>query len=162
MRTITGRPKSTPVSYPPFMAGISPPKLRHDNSCLSLDTKAKHVDRLLHHTLYIQPTPTPLKSRRLLRPYVKHLEREGTALPQVPSPLEVYINELTPKPDGYQYPRKAWVQLNRLRTGVGRFKANMVKMCLAASNQCECGSVLTAENIARMPYAETSVQDLRH
>jgi len=78
---------------------------------------------------------------------VEHLDREGIALPQVPSSLKLYINELTPKPDGYQYPRKAWVQLNRLCTAVGRFKANMVKMGLAASNQCECGSVQTAEHI---------------
>jgi len=66
------------------------------------------------------------KSRRLLRLYVEHLEREGIALPQVPLPLKLYVNELTPKPDGYQYPRNAWVQLNRrpnhLHTGVGRFK----------------------------------------
>jgi len=57
---------------------------------------------------------------------VEHLEREGIALPQVPLPLKLYVNELTPKPDGYHYPRNAWVQLNRqpnhLYTGVGRFK----------------------------------------
>jgi len=147
MRTITGCLKSTPLSYLPFLAGIIHPKLRRDTSCLSLYTKAKHVDHLLHHTLCIQPTPTRLKSRWLLWPYVEHLEIEYIALPQVPSPLKLYINELTPKPNGYQYPRKSWVQLNRLRTGVGRFKANMVKMGLAASNQCECGSVQTAEHI---------------
>jgi len=95
----------------------------------------------------MQPSPTGLKSRRLLRPYVEHLEREAIALPQVPSPLELHINELTPKPVGYQYPRKSWVQLNRLRTGVGRFEANMEKMGLATSNQCERGSVQTAEHI---------------
>jgi len=78
---------------------------------------------------------------------VEHLEIEGIALPQVLSPLKLYIIELTPKPDGYQFPRKAWVEPNPLRTGVGRFKENMVKMCLAASNQCECGSVQTAERI---------------
>ena len=142
---ITGCLKSTQVSYLPFLAEISPPKLRHDTSCLSLYTKAKPVDHLLHRTLYIQLTPTRLKSRRLLRLYVEHLEREGIALPQVPSPLKLYINELTLKPDGYLYPAKAWVQLNRLRTAVGRFKANMVKMDLAASNQCQWSTVQTAE-----------------
>jgi len=95
----------------------------------------------------MQPTPTRLKPRRLLRPYVEHLEKEGVALPQVLSPLKVYINELTPKPDGYQYPRKAWVQPNRLRTGVGHFKVNIVKMGQVTSNQLERGSVQTAEHI---------------
>jgi len=53
MWKVTGCLKSTQVSYLPFLAEISPPKLRHDISCLSLYTKAKPVDHLLHRTLYI-------------------------------------------------------------------------------------------------------------
>ena len=35
--------------------------------------------------------------------------------------------------------RKHWTTLNRLRTGVGRYKASMKKWGLADSATCECG-----------------------
>ena len=35
--------------------------------------------------------------------------------------------------------RKHWTTLNRLRTGVGRYKASMKKWGLADSAACECG-----------------------
>ena len=36
--------------------------------------------------------------------------------------------------------RTAWVKLNRLRTGVGRFGSSMHKWGLASSAKCECGA----------------------
>jgi len=38
-------------------------------------------------------------------------------------------------------PRKAWVQLNRLRTGHARFKANLHRMGLADNKNCVCGDI---------------------
>ena len=35
--------------------------------------------------------------------------------------------------------RKHWTTLNRLRTGVGRYRASMKKLGLADSAACECG-----------------------
>ena len=59
-------------------------------------------------------------------------------------------------------PRAAWVKLNRLRTGVGRFHSSMHKWGLASSPNCECGGskqtvdyvliVLTACPIHRAPH----------
>ena len=53
----------------------------------------------------------------------------------------------------------AWVKLNRLRTGVGRFHSSMHKWGLAPSPNCECGGseqtadhVLTACPIHRAPH----------
>ena len=44
--------------------------------------------------------------------------------------------------------RTAWVKLNRLRTGVGRFDSSMHKWGLAPSANCECGaSEQTADHI---------------
>ena len=43
--------------------------------------------------------------------------------------------------------RNAWVQLNRLRTGVGRFVANMKSMGLCGSHLCKCGKVQKTPNI---------------
>ena len=39
----------------------------------------------------------------------------------------------TSKSEGCHYLRKAWTQLNWLRTGVGRFKLNMIKIGLIPS-----------------------------
>ena len=36
--------------------------------------------------------------------------------------------------------RPAWVKLNHLRTGVGRFRSNMHKWGLAQSATCKCGA----------------------
>jgi len=37
-------------------------------------------------------------------------------------------------------PRRAWVRLNRLRTGVGRFRSCLYKLDMASSAACECGT----------------------
>ena len=63
------------------------------------------------------------------------------------------------RPVGMGLPRAAWVNLNRLRTGVGRFHSSMHKWGLAPSPNCECGAseqtadrVLTACSIHRAPH----------
>ena len=40
---------------------------------------------------------------------------------------------------GEELSRKHWTTLNRLRTGVGRYRASMKKWGLADSAACECG-----------------------
>ena len=37
-------------------------------------------------------------------------------------------------------PRTAWVRLNRIRTGVGRFRSCLYKWVMASSSACECGA----------------------
>ena len=63
------------------------------------------------------------------------------------------------RPVGMGLPRAAWVRLNRLRTGIGRFHSSMHKWGLASSPNCECGAseqtadhVLTACPIHRAPH----------
>ena len=49
---------------------------------------------------------------------------------------------------GEDLSRKHWTTLNRLRTGVGRYKASMKKWGLADSAACECGELeQTADHI---------------
>ena len=44
--------------------------------------------------------------------------------------------------------KTAWIKLNRLHTGVGRFGSSMHKWGFASSAKCECGaSKQTADNI---------------
>ncbi len=47
----------------------------------------------------------------------------------------------TALPPGAELPRKEWVSLNRLRTGVGRFGAFMYRWGLRQSAACQCGAL---------------------
>ena len=64
------------------------------------------------------------------------------------SRLRAFVPETGARPVGMGLPRAAWVKLNRLRTGVGRFHSSMHKWGLAPSPDCECGaSEQTADHV---------------
>ena len=72
------------------------------------------------------------------------------------SRLRAFVPKNSARPVGMGLPRAAWVKLNRLRTGVGRFHLSMHKWDLAPSPNCKCaaseqtaGHVLTAYPIHR-------------
>ena len=56
------------------------------------------------------------------------------------SRLRAFVPGTGAWPVGMGLPRAAWVKLNRLRTGVGRFHSSMHKWSLAPSPNCECGA----------------------
>ena len=75
------------------------------------------------------------------------------------SRLRAFVPETGARPVGMGLPRAAWVKLNRLQTGVGRFHSSMHKWGLAPSPNCECGAseqtedhVPTACPIHRAPH----------
>ena len=75
------------------------------------------------------------------------------------SRLRAFVPGISARPVGMGLPRAAWVKLNRLRTGVGRFHSSMHKWGLAPSPNCECGAseqtadhVLTVCPIHRAPH----------
>ena len=75
------------------------------------------------------------------------------------SRIRAFVLGTGARPDGMGLPRAAWVKLNRLRTGVGRFHSSMHKWGLVSSPNCECGTseqtadhVLTACLIHRTPH----------
>ena len=77
------------------------------------------------------------------------------------SRLRAFVPGTGARPVGMGLPRAAWVKLNRLRTGVGRFHSSMHKWGLVPSPNCECGvseqtadHVLTACPIHRAPHGE--------
>ena len=43
-------------------------------------------------------------------------------------------------PPGITLPERAWVRLDRIRTGVGRFRSCLYKWGMASSAACECGA----------------------
>ena len=75
------------------------------------------------------------------------------------SRLRAFVPETGARHVGMGLPRAAWVKLNLLRTGVGRFHSFMHKWGLAPSPNCECGvseqtadHVLTVCPIDRAPH----------
>ena len=75
------------------------------------------------------------------------------------SRLRAFVPGTGARPVGMGLPRAAWVKLNRLWNGVGRFHLSMHKWGLAPSPNCECGAseqtadhVLAACPIYRAPH----------
>ena len=65
------------------------------------------------------------------------------------SRLRAFVPWTGARPVGMGLPRAAWVKLNRLQTGVGRFHLSIHKWGLAPSPNCKCGaSEQTADRIA--------------
>ena len=64
----------------------------------------------------------------------------GTEYSKSMSALCVYIPRVSTRPIAMSLTRTAWVKLNRLRTGVGRFGSSVHKWGLAPSAKCECGA----------------------
>ena len=56
------------------------------------------------------------------------------------TPTQFTVPPATAVPPGADLPRREWVTLNRLRTGVGRFGANMHRWGLSTSAACPCGA----------------------
>ena len=64
------------------------------------------------------------------------------------SRLHAFVPGIGARPVEMGLPRAAWVKLNRLRIGVGRFDSSMHKWGLAPSSNCECGaSEQTADHV---------------
>ena len=55
------------------------------------------------------------------------------------SKLRSFIPDAGPRPLGFVLPRPAWMRLNYLQTGVGRFCSSMHKWGMAPSVICESG-----------------------
>jgi len=91
----------------------------------------------------------PLRSfwRKPLRSLVELSSIYGETTTPIPAALQFFIPAFGPQPPGCDLHRNTCAQLNRLRTGVGRFAANMKLMGLCGSGLYECGKVHTAHRI---------------
>ena len=157
LRIVTGCLRPTPTAYLPILAGIQPAELRRKGATLRLARRALEPNHLLHSKVMSQPPGTPrLKSRRPFVPAAQELLKILDSLEisaarwtdhtwnlewqSTSSRLHGFIPDAGPRPPGISLPRAAWVRLNRLRTGVGRFRSSMHKWGLAPSAACECGA----------------------
>ena len=157
LRIITGCLKPTPVPYLSVLAGIAPASLRREAATLTLARKAHEHDwHILHETTTKAVPLSRLKSRH---PFSRTAQQMLGTVPEDMSarawlatawrrewesavPSSRMHHHLLDPGDGVQgehLPRRQWTLLNRLRTGVGRFKMSMKRWGLADSAVCECG-----------------------
>jgi hypothetical protein len=155
MRLVSGSLIATPVDNLPILSGIAPPELRRDFMKLKLSRKASEQSLI--------PPPSHPQDQRIPR---RHFASDVSTLlarhPYQPSwtrdrwtdqwdastsPLRQFINSPSNKPHGCVLPRNSWVNLNRIRSGVGRTKHFLHKIGAEPSDSCECGEAQTIKHI---------------
>ena len=155
LRIVTGCLSPTPTDHLPVLSGIQPAELHQMGATLSL----AYLGSLDHdHILYgllngsSDTRQVRLKSRRPFVPAARNLldnlarlgirasewtnHKWKTEYCENASRLRGFVPGTGARPVGMSLPRTAWVKLNRLRTGVGRFHSSMHKWGLAPSPNC--------------------------
>jgi len=154
----TGRLRPTPADNLTILAGIQPAELRRNAATLSPGRRAMAPKHLLQPTLTHPPSANArrLKSRH---PFVPAAQ-QGISLSDNnfvraarwadhqwnaewadnPTRLRIFIPDTGTHLLGMTLARRAWVRLNRFRTGVGRFCSCLYKWGMASSAACECGA----------------------
>ena len=186
LRIVTGCLRPTPTDHLPVLSGIQPASLRRMGATLSLVYRGSlDPDHILYGLLSgsSDTRQVRLRSKRPFMPDARNLldnlarlgipasewtnHKWKTEYCKNASRFHVFLPETDARPVGMGLPRAAWVKLNRLRTGVGRFHSSMHKCGLAPSPNCECGAseqtadnVLTACPIHRAPHEARDLTDL--
>ena len=154
MRIVTGCLRPTSTENLPVISGIQPAELRRQGATLSLaDRSSSDPGHILHNQV---TKPRAASKERLFVPAARKLLHNlselgiraaqrtnlawDTEYSKSMSALGVYIPRVITRHIGMRLTRTAWVKLNRLRTGVGRFGLSMHKWGLASSAKCECGA----------------------
>ena len=119
-------------------------------------------DHLLHDVMENSTHRKRLKSLRPLTHYAHQLvssvtsqetvthwtqTRSAESWASTTTRLHRYMPTPSNSGQGVGLSRRSWTRLNRLRTGVGRFGANMLRWGLSTSDCCDCGAEQTAEHI---------------
>ena len=178
LRIVTGCLCPTPKDHLPILSGIQPAELRRLGATLSLAHRGSlDPDHILYGLLSgsSDTRQVRLRSRCPIVPVARNLfdnlarlgirvsewtnHKWKTNYCENTSRLRVFVPETGARPVGMGLPRVAWVKLNRLRTGVGRFHSSMHEWGLAPSPNRECGAseqtadhVLIACPIHRAPH----------
>ena len=180
LHIVTGCLRPTPTDHLPVLSGIQPDELRRLGATLSLAYRGSLDPDYILYALLSGSSDTRqvrLRSRRLFVPAAQNLldnlARLGICASEWTnhkwnaeycknvSRLRAFVPGTGARPVGMGLPRAAWVKLNRLQTGVGRFHLSMHKWDLAPSPNCKCGAseqtadhVLTACPIHRAPRSD--------
>ena len=143
LRTISGCLKPTPVLQFPVLAGIAPAGLRRKAAIIALARKAvKHDWHILHDKTNNEVPPYRLKSRTY---YNKEAQEMLSGIPgdrskdawlaatwkqewEASGPTRIVHRQVSDTGEGVngdELSRKHWTTLNWLRTGVGRYRAEL-------------------------------------
>ena len=165
-RRITGCLRPTPVDQLYCLAGIAPPAIRRDIASRVERYRQSYDPR---HMLYgeARDSPSRLRSRHSFLADVTPLppnaaETERKARWQEKEEHDLQQLRKQSLPPGYDEPRRTWLTLNRLRTGVGRTNVNLVKWGyadLATDTTCPvCGLIdgATTAHFTQCPVTVTS------
>ena len=183
LHIVTGCLRPTPMDHLPVLSGIQPAELRRMGATLSLAYRGSlDPDHILYGLLsgFSDNRQVRLRSRRPFVPAARNLldnlaklgirasewtnHKWKTEYCENAFRLRAFVPATGARPVGMGLPRVAWVKLNCLRTGVGRFHSSMPKWGLAPSPNCECGAseqtadhVLTACPMHRTPHGARGV-----
>ena len=175
---VTGCLHPTPTDHLPVLSGIQPAELRQLGATLSLAYRGSlDPDHILHGLLSGSSDTHQVRLRSrcpfvpAARNLLDNLARLGirafewtnhqwkTEYCENASRLRAFVPGTSARPVGMGLPRAAWVKLNHLRTGVGRFHSSMHKWGLVPSLNCKCGAseqtadhILTVCPIHRAPH----------
>ena len=149
LRIVTGCLHPTPTDHLPVLSGIQPSELRPMGATLSLAYRGSlDPDHILYGLLSgssdtVKWVQVILESRRPFVPAARNLldnlarfgirasewtnHKWKTEYCENSSRLRGFVPETGARPVGMGLPRAAWVKLNRLRTGIGRFHSSMHK-----------------------------------
>ena len=146
LRIVTGCLRPTPTDHLPALSGIQPAERRRMGATLSLAHRGSlDPDHILYGLLSgsSDTRQVRLRSRRPFVPTARNLlnnlarlgirasewtnHKWKTEYCENVSGLRGFVPETGARPVGMGLPRAAWVKLNRLRTGVGRFHSSMHK-----------------------------------
>ena len=144
LRIVTGCLRPTPTDHLPVLLGIQPAELRRLGATLSLAYRESlDLDHILYGVLsgFSDSCQVRLRSRRpfvpIARNLLDNLARLGIRASEWTnhkcnaeycenaSRLRDFVPQTGARPVGMGLSRAAWVKLNRLRTGVGRFHSSM-------------------------------------
>ena len=167
LRIVTGCLLPTPTDHLPVLSGIQPAELRRMGVTLSLDHRGSlDPDHILHGLLSgsSYTRQVRLRSGRSFSPVARNLldnfarlgirasewinHKWKTEYCENAFSLRVFVPGTVARPVGMGLPRTAWIKLNRLRIGVGRFHSSMHKWGLSPSRNCKfSASEQTADHI---------------
>ena len=159
LRIVTGCLHPTATDNLPVLSGIQPAELRRQGATLYLANRSSLDPGHILHGQLTEPQAASkerLKSRRPFIPVARKLLHKlselgihaaqwtnltwHTEYSKSMSALGIYIPRVSTRTIGMSLTRTAWVKLNRLRNGVGRFGLSKHEWGLASSAKCECGA----------------------